>query len=102
MKSSLEHGNWKAVHVLAGSIIEAVLADCLIAYKHKHTHSEEAVLKMDLAGLVAESSATARMMRMRLSLLRAFRTTPGFLADLSGATGVSRAQLACDNRRVPW
>src|SRR5207302_1122828 len=37
---------WKAAHVLAGSIVEAILLDYLIAVKHER-HPEEELLKWD-------------------------------------------------------
>jgi hypothetical protein len=45
-----ESGAWKAVHVLAGSIIEAVLVDYLIA---EGQVDREAALKMDLGSAIA-------------------------------------------------
>lgn len=45
--SCVEAKAWKAVHVLAGSIIEAVLLDYLIASKYQNLPPED-LLKMDL------------------------------------------------------
>ena len=46
MRTCADSKAWKAVHVLAGSIIEAVIADYLIAEKHV---SREKAMKMELS-----------------------------------------------------
>jgi hypothetical protein len=48
---SLKYGAWKAVHVLAGSIIEAVLSDYLIALDYESRHSRDP-LTMELGPLI--------------------------------------------------
>ena len=49
MASCIEAGSWKAAHVLAGSIIEAVLIDYLIAETHV---ARKDALKMDLSSAI--------------------------------------------------
>jgi hypothetical protein len=48
LRSSFENRNWKAAHVLAGSIIEAILVDSLLA-DPQPGDSEAAMLKLELA-----------------------------------------------------
>ena len=48
---AINGGAWKAAHVLAGSIVEAILLDCLVAIKYDGK-SEETILKMTLADAV--------------------------------------------------
>ena len=47
LEAAKRAGAWKCVHVLAGSIVEAVLIDYLLAVKYKGL-SEDMILKMDL------------------------------------------------------
>lgn len=47
LEKCLQIGAWKAVHVMAGSIIEAVLIDYLLTIHYKNK-SETEILKMDL------------------------------------------------------
>ncbi len=44
---AMEAGAWKAVHILAGSIIEAILIDYLVASNYKNTPRND-LLKLDL------------------------------------------------------
>jgi hypothetical protein len=46
---SIDSGSWKAVHVLAGSIIEALLVDYLLATASTSTRKSGDPLKMELA-----------------------------------------------------
>ncbi len=46
-----EHGAWKSVHVLVGSIIEALLVDFLMSSGHKTTGGDD-ILKFDLGKLI--------------------------------------------------
>ena len=46
-----ENGSWKAVHVLAGSIVEALLIEYLVVSKTNLPGQDP--LKLDLAGAVA-------------------------------------------------
>jgi len=49
LASCLEHSAWKAVHVLAGSMIEALLIDFIIAGRHA---TEADALKLDFGGAI--------------------------------------------------
>ena len=51
LKTCLKNGAWKSVHVLAGSIIEAVLVDYLLADKPAGW-SDEKILEMQLGKLI--------------------------------------------------
>src|SRR5262249_42485743 len=51
LQASVENGLWKAAHVLAGSIIEAILIDYLIAVNHEGM-SEQDLLKWDMRKLI--------------------------------------------------
>ncbi len=50
---SVEQGNWKSVHVLAGSIVEALLIDYILATQESSGRKSKDPLKMDLAEAIA-------------------------------------------------
>src|SRR5947209_395977 len=67
MYSCIGHKEWKAAQVLAGSVAEAMLIDCLVAMRYNNL-SQEQILAMDLGkvikaceGLGAISATTAQL-----------------------------------------
>lgn len=54
----MEGKAWKAVHVLAGSIIEAVLVDCLLALGYQDRHPEKKLLEMMLGQIIDACKST--------------------------------------------
>lgn len=56
LEAAMKVEAWKAVHVLAGSIIEAVLADYLIASGYQKRHPKEDPLRMELKDLISTCS----------------------------------------------
>jgi hypothetical protein len=89
---------WKAVHVLAGSIIEAVLIDYLFAVKYNNL-SEAAILKMSLddaitacknAGVLTDQAANLA------DVVRAYRNLihPGRLIREKAVVDEERATIA--------
>ncbi len=56
LQAGIAGGLWKAVHVLAGSIIEAILIDYLIAARHKGM-SEQDLLKWNMGQLIPAGQA---------------------------------------------
>ena len=52
LQASIKVQAWKAAHVLAGSIVEAILIDYLVAIKYSGK-SEDAVMTMSLEGAIA-------------------------------------------------
>jgi hypothetical protein len=99
MKSGLTNENHKSVMVLAGSIVEAVLLDYLLATKYKSMKPED-ILKMDLKNAVdacrgkdnvlTDSTADAT------TVIRGFRNLihPGRIKRLEEKIDGNRAQIA--------
>ena len=56
LEAAMKVEAWKAVHVLAGSIIEAVLADYLIASGYQKRYPKEDPLRMELKDLISTCS----------------------------------------------
>jgi hypothetical protein len=102
MSAAVGAGAWKAVHVLAGSIVEAVLVDYLIeaAQKAGDVKAEEEALKADLAHAIAAcrdagilSEKTANLS----SVIKGYRNLihPGRVGQARGdRIGYTAAQLA--------
>ena len=73
MEQCFESKAWKAVHVLAGSIIEAVLIDYLIAEGHEKS---ERALKMDLGNaikLATEKGIISAQSKDLSNIIRGYR-----------------------------
>lgn len=91
-----EAGTWKAVHVLAGSIIEAVLIDYLTA---QDLIARDAGLKLDLARAVTlarENNVISERARDLSSVIRGYRNLihPGRAVRLEDTVSESTARIA--------
>jgi hypothetical protein len=58
LNTALEHGSFKSVHVLDGSVVEAILIDYLMAFDHV---TKTKALEMDLGKCLASTTLTARV-----------------------------------------
>ncbi|MGH2396428.1 MAG: hypothetical protein ACRDFW_05455, partial [bacterium] len=56
LRACLDAEAWKAVHVLSGSILEALLIDSLLAHSNPGL-TEQQILKTDLAGIIEQCKA---------------------------------------------
>ncbi len=97
MLSSLEAGAWKAVHVLAGSIVEAILVEYLSVSRTAGTGPDP--LRLDLndaieackaAGVIQDSTASL------CDVIRNYRNLihPGRVIRLKQEVGADGAQIA--------
>jgi hypothetical protein len=59
LQACLKARAWKAVHVLAGSLVEAVLADALYAEKGLDTSKLDSLFLVDLIALTKEKKHSA-------------------------------------------
>ena len=96
IRQCAESKAWKAVHVLAGSIIEAVLIDYLIAEKHI---SHDGALKMDLGKaikLAAEKSIISEKTAALSSVIKEYRNLihPGRSIRMAETTSAASARIA--------
>ncbi|MDA0243679.1 MAG: hypothetical protein OT477_09710 [Chloroflexi bacterium] len=97
LESSMKSGAWKAVHVLAGSIIEAMLIDCLISINYKNNQAN--ILKMDL-GQVINACQTESILSQRAtdlsSVIRTYRNLihPGRMIRLNEKVDENSAIIA--------
>ena len=87
--------SWKAVHVLAGSIIEAILADYLIS----RGADEQNVLKLTLGGLVSRCRDEGILTEKTVSLSSAVKEYrnlihPGRLTRLGEQVGAKTGKVA--------
>ncbi len=96
MRQCAESKAWKAVHVLAGSIIEAVLIDYLIAEEHV---CRDDALKMDLGKavkLAAEKSIISEKAAALSSVIKEYRNLihPGRSIRMAETTSAASARIA--------
>lgn len=96
MEQCFESKAWKAVHVLAGSIIEAVLIDYLIAEGHE---KRENALKMGLGEavkLAAERDIISEKAASLSSVLKEYRNLvhPGRSIRMRETTSAASARIA--------
>ena len=96
MEQCLESKAWKAVHVLAGSIIEAVLIDYLIAEEHV---SRDEALKMDLGKavkLAAKRDIISEKAASLSSVIKEYRNLvhPGRSIRMTETTTAASARIA--------
>lgn len=97
LKTSMSGGAWKAVHVLAGSIIEALLADYLLAVDfHK---GKKGPLELDLAEMIEASKdqgVIAERVVQLSTVVRGYRNLihPGRLIRMQETVDESTAQVA--------
>src|SRR5262245_11047422 len=98
LQVSVKHGLWKAAHVLAGSIIEAVLIDYLVAVRHAGKSGEE-LLKWDMGKLISagekEGILTAKNAQMCV-VVKDYRNLihPGRILRLSESVEEEGATVA--------
>lgn len=97
MKNCVEVKAWKAVHVIAGSIIEAVLIDYLLA-EHHVTRSE--ALKLDFGKAIAlgkEKNVLSSKTFDLTSVIKEYRNLihPGRVIRLKEKVNGNSAQVAC-------
>src|SRR5688572_58721 len=96
LDSSLAAENWKSAHVLAGSIVEALLIDHIIA---EGLAKKEAALKLDLAGAIAKC-VDAKVLSQRTadlsSVIRSYRNLihPGRSIRLNELVDADSARIA--------
>jgi hypothetical protein len=95
MVKALENGGWKSVHVLAGSIIEAVLVDYLLSIGY----ASKDPLKMDLVELVEVCKGQGVLSDEAVSMstaVRGFRNLihPGRIIRLEKKIDQRRADIA--------
>jgi hypothetical protein len=98
LNASMHSGSWKAVHVLAGSIIEAVLTDYLIATDYQKRNNTDP-LKMDLDKVIAacETEGVLTQRTAQLShVIRSYRNLihPGRLIRLGETVDEGGAKIA--------
>ena len=96
MRQCAESKAWKAVHVLAGSIIEAVLIDYLIAEEHV---VRDDALKMDLGKavkLAAEKGIISEKAAALSSVIKEYRNLihPGRSIRMAETTSAASARIA--------
>lgn len=95
---ALSNGAWKATHVLAGSIIEALLVDYLLAARNPGAKAKDP-LKMDLSTLISECRTEGILSdrtEQLSSVVRDYRNLihPGRLLRLGETVDESTAQVA--------
>jgi hypothetical protein len=95
---SVNNGAWKAVHVLAGSIIEALLVDSLLATRTPGAKGKDP-LKMDLSDLISECRTAGLLSESTEQLstvVRNYRNLihPGRLMRLRETVNESKAEVA--------
>jgi hypothetical protein len=95
---SMETGSWKSVHVLAGSVVEAILTDHLIATDYQKRTKKDP-LQMDLANVIAackdEKVITDRTADLS-SVVRSYRNLihPGRMIRLNEKVDKKSALIA--------
>lgn len=98
LTSAMEVGAWKAVHVLAGSIIEALLVDHLVITNYQGRHGRDP-LTMELAPLIStcktEGILTERTEQLS-TVVRGYRNLihPGRVVRLNEKVSQSTAKIA--------
>lgn len=97
LESALNVGAWKAVHVLSGSIVEAVLADRLVAIQY--TSSSKPILELELASLIDICKTQKLISQDTASLLhiiRGYRNLihPGRIIRLQQTVDMDSATVA--------
>ena len=95
LQVAYEHSAWKAVHVLAGSIVEAILVDHLLSIRYKQKNP----LKMSLDDAITASKAEGILSDKTAELstvIRRFRNLihPGRALRLSEVTDVHGATVS--------
>jgi hypothetical protein len=96
LNTALEHGSFKSAHVLAGSVIEAILIDYLIAFDHV---TKAKALEMDLGKAIQlcrdKGVLSARTADLS-SVIRSYRNLihPGRVVRLQEKVTPSTAQVA--------
>ncbi len=98
LTKAVDNGLWKCAHVLAGSIIEAVLIDYLLVVKHKNL-SEDEILKFDLGKAIPASKEEGILTDDSVALctvVRQYRNLihPGRIKRLSVEVDEQRAKVA--------
>lgn len=73
MKVCFESRAWKAVHVLAGSIVEAILADYLIAEKYVTSDRASRENLADIIGILREHDAISKTLSDLCSVIKNYR-----------------------------
>src|SRR5947209_3270960 len=98
LTKAVSGGLWKSAHVLAGSIIEAVLIDYLLAVRHKNLGDDE-LLKFDLGKAITacrdEGILTEETVNL-CTVVRQYRNLihPGRVKRLSVEVDEQRATVA--------
>jgi hypothetical protein len=96
LNTALEHGSFKSVHVLAGSVVEAILIDYLMAFGHV---TKAKALEMDLGKAIQlcrdKGVLSARTADLS-SVIRSYRNLihPGRVVRLQEKVTPSTAQVA--------
>lgn len=95
---SMEVGAWKAVHILAGSIIEAILIDYLAAAAYKKLPNTD-ILKMDLYQAISACRAEGILSERTEHLSHAIRSYrnlihPGRLVRLNETANQNGAKIS--------
>lgn len=94
----MQCGAWKAAHVLAGSVVEAILIDHLLSMENR-AYSSSDVLNMDL-GKAVSACLTEGILTQRVSdlstVIRSYRNLihPGRTVRLSESVSESSAKVA--------
>ena len=73
MKICFESRSWKAVHVLAGSIVEAILADYLIAEKYLTSEKANRVSLDDIIKILTDHNAISSTLADLCSAIKNYR-----------------------------
>jgi hypothetical protein len=98
LKSCMETKAWKAVHVLAGSVIEAMLVDYLVLIDYKSGANQDP-LRMDLFQVISACRTEGILSEKAAQLcnvVRSYRNLihPGRLVRLSEAADENGAKIA--------
>ena len=98
LRSCLHGGAFKAVHVVAGSMVEAMLADALLATDYEK-RTKKKVLEMDLAALVQAAKKETLITSSTADLCSAVRNYrnlihPGRMIRLKDEVSEDRAKIA--------
>lgn len=95
LQDSFDHSAWKAVHVLAGSIVEAILVDHLLSVGYDKKDPLKMVLEEAIAVCRAEGILTEKAVELS-TVIRRFRNLihPGRAVRLQEVPDVNGATVA--------
>lgn len=99
LTNAMNTGGWKTVHVLSGSVVEAVLIDYLVAVDYEKTTGRDP-LKLDLAGAVkacVELTVLSEKTAALSTVVREYRNLihPGRVIRLNETPTAASAKVAC-------